>query len=151
MENLCFWSHERKSEHLYIVTEGYSMVHRFTIGVVVGDEKVLVIDAGLGVAPGLRDYIERIVGTGKPLICACTHGHPDHVGSALLFDEAYLNSRDYPRLSSFALNTGQRLEDLKALPWIHQRFLLTARNIILITAIPDSRTWNKVRYLTWAV
>ena len=57
MENLCFWSHERKSEHLYIVTEGYSMVHRFTIGVVVGDEKVLVIDAGLGVAPGLRDYI----------------------------------------------------------------------------------------------
>ena len=113
MEKLCFWSHERKSEHLYIVTEGYSMVHRFTIGVVVGDEKVLVIDAGLGVAPGLRDYIERIVGTGKPLICACTHGHPDHVGSALLFDEAYLNSRDYPRLSSFALNTGQRLEDLK--------------------------------------
>ncbi len=33
------------------------MVHRFTIGVIEGDRKVLVIDAGMGMAPGLREYI----------------------------------------------------------------------------------------------
>ena len=108
-----FFSHEQISERLYIFTEGYSMVHRFTIGVIIGDEKVLVIDAGLGAADGLRETIESIVGTGKPLVCACTHCHPDHVGSAKLFDEAYCSHLDWPARADFALSTEQRLTDLK--------------------------------------
>ena len=45
METLKFWSHRRVNRRLCIVTEGYSMVHRFTIGVIEGDRKVLVIYA----------------------------------------------------------------------------------------------------------
>lgn len=111
-ECLNFFSHEKISDRLYHFTEGYSMVHRFTIGVIVGDEKIMVIDAGLGGTPNLRKYIESVVGTDKPIICAVTHGHPDHAGSALLFDEAYCSALDWPRLQTFAFPIAQRLEDL---------------------------------------
>lgn len=112
MTDLRFFTHERLTEHLWRVTEGYSATHRFTIGVVVGDDRVLVIDAGLGATDGLRRYVEGLVGTEKPIVCAATHGHPDHVGSAMLFDEAYLNVRDHGRAREFATVTEQRLEDL---------------------------------------
>jgi glyoxylase-like metal-dependent hydrolase (beta-lactamase superfamily II) len=112
MDKLNFFSHEKISEHLYIFTEGYSMVHRFTIGVVIGTEKILVIDAGMGLGGSLREAIEEAVGTDKPMICACTHCHPDHVGSAKLFDEAYVSHLDWPARADFALSTEQRLSDL---------------------------------------
>lgn len=113
MDKLNFLSHEKISDRLYIFTEGYSMVHRFTIGVVVGDEKVLVIDAGMALGgPELRKAIEAVVGADKPIICACTHCHPDHVGAAKLFDEAYVSFLDWPARADFAFGTEQRLEDL---------------------------------------
>lgn len=111
--SLNFYSHERVSERVVVVTEGYSMVHRFTIGVVVGNEKVLVIDSGLGMDADLRSYIEKIVGREKPMLCSCTHGAIDHAGAACLFDEAYLNERDYPMLPS-AFDRARRLRDLGA-------------------------------------
>lgn len=95
MAYMNFLSHEQFSDRLFILTEGYSMVHRFTIGVIVGDEKIMVIDSGLGMHGELRKYIERLVGSDKPMICACTHGHLDHVGSACLFDEAYCSLKDF--------------------------------------------------------
>ena len=95
MAYMNFLSHEQFSDRLFILTEGYSMVHRFTIGVVVGDKKILVIDSGLGMHGDLRRYIENLVGTDKPILCACTHGHLDHVGSACLFDEAYCSLKDF--------------------------------------------------------
>lgn len=112
-KHLTFHSYERVSQRILIVTEGYSMVHRFTIGVVVGDERVLVVDSGLGMDGNLRQYIERLVGTEKPIECACTHGAIDHAGSACLFDKAYLNERDYPMLSS-AFDRQRRIRDLGA-------------------------------------
>jgi len=113
MSQLSFFSHEQISERLYIFTEGYSMVHRFTIGVIVGDDKILVIDSGLGATDDLRETIESVVGTGKPLVCVCTHLHPDHAGSAKRFDEAYCSHLDWPSRADFALSTQQRLTDLK--------------------------------------
>lgn len=95
MAYMSFLSHEQFSPRLFILTEGYSMVHRFTIGVIVGDEKILVIDSGLGMHGQLRRYIEKLVGTDKPILCACTHGHLDHVGSACLLDEAYCSLKDF--------------------------------------------------------
>lgn len=95
MEHINFFSHERFSPRLIMFNEGYSMVHRFVIGCVVGDEKILVIDTGFGMTDELRRYIESVVGTDKPIICACTHGHADNVGSACLFDEAYCSLRDF--------------------------------------------------------
>jgi glyoxylase-like metal-dependent hydrolase (beta-lactamase superfamily II) len=120
MTELKLYSHEQVSERLFVVTENYSMEHRLTIGVVAGDDKVAVIDSGLGMTAGLRPYVESLVGPGKPLICLCTHGHPDHVGAAIRFDEAFLNHRDFPRLESFALVTEQRLADLEAFA-LHNR------------------------------
>jgi glyoxylase-like metal-dependent hydrolase (beta-lactamase superfamily II) len=113
-EYMNFYSHEKVSDRTYVFTEGYSAENRFTIGVIVGDEKVLVIDAGLGMGGGFRAYIERVVGTEKPIICACTHGNVDHVGSAIEFDEAFLNSRDYYMLPGFGLHTPTRFGDLGA-------------------------------------
>lgn len=114
MQDIKIWSSRQISERLWIITEGYSVVHRFTIGVIVGDEKVLVIDAGLGMVKGMREYVETLAGKDKQIICACTHGHPDHVGSAGEFDEAYLNHMDYDRLTEFALDTDSRFRDLPA-------------------------------------
>ena len=113
MGYLNFYSHEKASERVYVVTEGYSMVHRFTIGVIVGDKKVLVIDSGLGMSGDLRKYIETFVGTDRPMICACTHGAIDHAGAACLFDEAYLNNRDHHKLPS-AFDRERRIRDLGA-------------------------------------
>ena len=95
MKHIDFFSHEQFSPRLILFNEGYSMVHRFVIGCVVGDEKILVIDTGLGMTDELRRYIESVVGTDKPIICACTHGHADNVGSACLFDEAYCSLEDF--------------------------------------------------------
>lgn len=113
MNQLNFFSHEQISQRLWIFTEGYSMVHRFTIGVIIGDEKILVVDSGLGATNNLRETIESVVGKTKPLICVCTHLHPDHAGSAKRFDEAYCSHLDWPARSDFALNAQQRLTDLE--------------------------------------
>lgn len=115
METLNFYSHERLTDRLYKVTEGYSMLHRVTIGVAVGDEKVLVIDSGMGMSDDLRKYIECLAGTGKPMICVCTHLHPDHVSGAILFDEAYCSHEDYPRGAAFSFSRSERWNDLKEL------------------------------------
>lgn len=113
-KDMNFYSHEKIGEKVYVITEGYCSEFRFTLGLIVGEEKVLLIDSGMGMAGGLRKYIEGIVGIEKPIICACTHGHVDHVGSAIEFDKAYLNERDYPLLPGFGLYAPTRFGDLTA-------------------------------------
>ncbi|MDR0999850.1 MAG: MBL fold metallo-hydrolase [Clostridiales bacterium] len=93
-KHINFFCHEQFSDRLYIFNEGYSMVHRFTIGVIVGDDKAMVIDAGLGMTQGLRSYIESVIGTDKPLLLACTNGRRDHVGSACQFEDRYCSMKD---------------------------------------------------------
>ena len=113
MKKINLFSHQKKSDRYYVFTEGYSCLHRFTIGVIVGDEKILVIDSGMGLTGELRKYIESVVGIDKPMICTCTHGAIDHGGAACLFDERYCSHRDtfmYPRI----FNNEIRLKDLDA-------------------------------------
>ena len=62
-----------------------------SVFVLVGEEKALVIDSGIGIGD-LRGAVERI--TDKPLILALSHGHGDHIGNAWQFDEVYLNRKD---------------------------------------------------------
>lgn len=83
----------------YVVTENYLPGHRCVCGVIVGAERILVIDAGLGMGGDLRRFIESFVGTGKPIFLICTHGHTDCIGGAALFDEAYLCHRDLPMVA----------------------------------------------------
>ncbi|MGM9521162.1 MAG: MBL fold metallo-hydrolase [Oscillospiraceae bacterium] len=94
MRLLNMFSRQQIGKDTYVVTENYLPGHRCAIGVIVGAERVLVIDTGLGLAGDLRRYIESFVGTGKPIFCICTHGHTDCIGGAALFDEAYLAKAD---------------------------------------------------------
>lgn len=112
MTQLKIFSHERKTDRHYVFTEGYSQEFRFMIGVVVGDEKVLVVDAGMGMTGDLRNYIESVIGTEKPIVCAVSHGSIDHAGSAMLFDERYCSIRDNWMLLTQAFKVEKRLNDI---------------------------------------
>jgi len=112
MTYLNIFSHERKTDRYYVFTEGYSHLFRLTVGVIVGDEKVLVIDSGMGMTGDLRKYIESVIGTGKPIICAVSHGSIDHAGSAMLFDERYCSIRDNWMLLTQAFKREKRLNDI---------------------------------------
>jgi glyoxylase-like metal-dependent hydrolase (beta-lactamase superfamily II) len=75
------FSHEQKTARHWVFSEGYSQEFRFMIGVVVGDEKVLVIDAGMGMTGDLRRYIESVIGSDKPIICAVSQNMLDSDGT----------------------------------------------------------------------
>ena len=114
MQHINFFSHEWFSDRLIIFNEGYSMVHRFTIGGVIGDEKKLIIDTGLGMTRDFRRYIESCIGTETRIACLCTNGYFDHVGSACSFEERYLSSKDLAeaRIADYAFNAEARFEAL---------------------------------------
>jgi hydroxyacylglutathione hydrolase len=58
---------------------------------VIGTQKAMLIDNGLGVA-NIRDYIKTL--THLPLIVVITHGHPDHAGANYQFKEVYIHPDD---------------------------------------------------------
>lgn len=102
MNDLSVFSHTRLNSQSYAVTESYgynpkipnSYMHIF---VVIGDEKIAVIDSGIAGTSGLREYIETyIVGKDnkKPIINLLTHNHLDHIGGCMMFDERYLHEND---------------------------------------------------------
>jgi len=114
LQHINFFSHEWFSDRLIIFNEGYSMVHRFTIGGILGDEKNLIVDTGLGMTGDFKRYVDTCIGTEKPTACVCTNGYFDHVGSACLFEERYINSQDLqdPRIAPYAFNRNARFEAL---------------------------------------
>lgn len=57
-----------------------------------GETKAALIDTGLGVGD-LATYIKTL--TDKPIVVILTHGHFDHIGGASLFNQAYLNEKDW--------------------------------------------------------
>ncbi len=80
--------------YLYLMDEG----HEATGYIVVGDEKVCVIDTMNGFN-NLHKVVREI--TDKPIIVVNTHGHPDHVYGNVYFDEAYMNPKDFEMAESF--------------------------------------------------
>lgn len=62
-----------------------------SIFLLVGTEKALLIDCGIGIGD-LRGAVEQI--TDKPLIVAITHNHIDHAGNARQFKEIWMNLKD---------------------------------------------------------
>lgn len=62
-----------------------------SIFLLVGSEKAMLIDTGIGVGD-LYGAVRQI--TDKPLIVVITHGHGDHIGNAWQFDEIYINPKD---------------------------------------------------------
>lgn len=112
MDRMKLFSHEQIIKNTYVVTESYSTDKRFTVGVIVGAERALVIDTGFGMAGDLRKYIESFVGTEMPMFCICTHGHSDVVGAAAQFDEAYLKKEDVGAFPE-ATDRQQRIQQLE--------------------------------------
>lgn len=115
-----FYSCERLTDRLYHIIESYAPCRDpgfdngsiFNIYVVVGNEKIAVVDTGLGAADGLRAYIETTIDCGnKPLIALLGHCHPDHCGAAALFDEVYFNSGELADLD-WNSNIDRRMSDL---------------------------------------
>lgn len=104
MEYISVFSHKSIGVGNFLVTETYSPAYSANVGVIVGGERILVVDAGLGLGGNLRKYIEGFAGTRLPIFCMCTHGDADCVGGVGLFDEAYLNAADAKQEGSFEKN-----------------------------------------------
>lgn len=62
-----------------------------SIFLLVGTEKAMVIDCGMGIGD-LRGAIEMI--TDKPLIAVISHGHIDHTGNGRQFKELWIHPND---------------------------------------------------------
>ncbi|MBR4889092.1 MAG: MBL fold metallo-hydrolase [Clostridia bacterium] len=71
------------------VIDEYTAVQMFLIE---GDEKAMLIDTGAGIGD-LKAQVEKL--TDKPLIVVNTHGHVDHTGGNMQFDEVWLDPEDF--------------------------------------------------------
>jgi glyoxylase-like metal-dependent hydrolase (beta-lactamase superfamily II) len=69
---------------------GHGGIH--VMYLVSGSKQAALVDTGNGLDKGLYDLVTHL--TDKPVICLLTHGDPDHIGGAALFDPVYMNSRD---------------------------------------------------------
>lgn len=113
MHEFDFYKREKLNDRLWVVTESYGVNSTFRIFVLLGDEKTVVIDSGLGAQSGLRRYIETFISDpDKPMVTVLTHTHPDHVGGAPLFDEVYVNPKEFPKLA-WNRNHYRRFGDLE--------------------------------------
>ena len=79
------------AEDTYLINE-FGLVNMY---VLVGSERSLVIDAGMGYC-NLRAIVESL--TDKPYDVVITHAHPDHAGMIHQFDRVYLNDKEKPGL-----------------------------------------------------
>lgn len=57
----------------------------------IGSQKALLIDTGCG-AGNLKEAVQKL--TGKPVVVAVTHRHPDHAGGAWQFGTYYVHKGD---------------------------------------------------------
>lgn len=71
----------------YLINE-FGLVNAY---VLVGSERSLLIDAGMGYCD-LRAIVESL--TDKPYDVAITHAHPDHAGMIHQFERVYLNEKE---------------------------------------------------------
>jgi hydroxyacylglutathione hydrolase len=62
-----------------------------SIFLLVGDEKAMLIDTGIGIGD-LKGFIHTL--TDKPLMVCFSHAHPDHTGGASAFEHAYVHPKD---------------------------------------------------------
>ncbi|MCC8105641.1 MAG: MBL fold metallo-hydrolase [Clostridiales bacterium] len=133
MKKFSLFNHEQIIKNTYVVTENYSADKRFTIGVIVGAERALVIDTGFGMAGDLREYIESFVGTDMPMFCICTHGHSDVIGAASQFDEAYLKKEDVGAFPE-SVDPEQRITQLGAFTKNDPEMMEYGKSVMLDTS-----------------
>lgn len=82
-----FFQRETVTEHIFRITMPYVCCY-----LIIGKNKAVLIDAGWGYGD-LKEIVETL--TDLPVTLVLSHGHPDHNGGAIQFDEAYLNEKDF--------------------------------------------------------
>lgn len=82
-----FFTVEKKEHDIYLIDAPL----RVKSYVVVGKEKAMVIDTTNGIG-SLLEEVRKI--TDLPLIVVNTHGHPDHAGGNMEFEETYMHPAD---------------------------------------------------------
>ena len=88
------------------IAEGTYEIDIFDTGSVfllVGDEKALVIDTGIGIGD-LKAMIEKL--TDKPYTVVMSHGHGDHTGGAGQFGAYHMNEKDF---AGFGVTAGMEM------------------------------------------
>ena len=76
-------------------------VYREMMYLIEGDDKALLLDAGIGVGD-LAAFVKTL--TSKPVEVIVTHGHMDHTGGAPLFETVYMNAADLHISKDFSDN-----------------------------------------------
>jgi len=84
---------EKITDSLYSIREDITYGQfPILIYLVIGEKRAALIDTGLGTG-NLRKVVNEI--TRLPITVLHTHGHGDHLGADTLFNDIYLNRRDY--------------------------------------------------------
>lgn len=89
MNNKTEFKVEKINERIYMISE-YGISNAY---LVIGDEKSLLIDCGIGIG-NIAGCVKSL--TDKPIILAATHAHVDHIGAAHQFGKIYIHKNDLP-------------------------------------------------------
>ena len=110
---------KKLSDNLYQLSENITSAAAVYMYLVTGTERAALVDTGLGMSGDLDKVVKRL--TDKPVICLVTHCDPDHAGSAALFDDVRMSSRDQILMDNGSIakmarfGTAQAVADDKAL------------------------------------
>lgn len=99
-----------------------------TMGLVMGRDRAALIDTGMGVLGDLEKKVRTL--TDLPLVTLLTHGDPDHIGGAELFDPVYMSPLD-EELVPWALSPKSKWENLELMVEGNAALLAEARQKML--------------------
>ena len=85
------------SDRFWVIEEEF--VRSFVLE---GDERVLLVDTGLGKG-NIKDFVESLCG--KPVFVLITHSDGDHVGCNALFDEIYMHPAEFSSYAAKGFDT----------------------------------------------
>lgn len=101
---MSIFTSERVSEHLTRILSPCGVC----MYLVQGRERAALLDTGFGFGD-LKGYVESLTDT--PYVVLLSHGHLDHAGGAVQFDEVYLNEQDW-KLAGWHCTLERRLDDV---------------------------------------
>ena len=103
-------SEEIKVRFEEILAENNARDDVLTLGLIVGTQRALLVDTGMGMNGQLKKYVESIIGS-RPLTAVSTHGNIDHLGGSIMFSDRRLNERDWGEVGR-ATGTPRRFGDI---------------------------------------
>ena len=121
---------KKLNDNLYQLSENITSAAAVHMYLVTGTERAALVDTGLGMSGDLDEVVKRL--TDKPVICLVTHCDPDHAGSAALFDDVRMSSKDQILMDNGSIakmarfGTAQAVADDKALVRYFKKHMVKA-------------------------